>query len=276
MGRLAEALEAGKRATELEPKRFEALVITGDAADGLEAYPVAAQSYRRAIATIIDSRAKHGLRAAGSDAKAGGGESARVAAARRAEQLRRLHAAFRAFELKGKAGFMDASDTVLLCDALGVPASSAALQVLRDLVAEKNTQKRGSILGGARRAKNEVRLRDLEDWWLAHGSAAATDTAGAGQTVMADLDGSAGTGALMTYAPDELPAAAREALEEVDLSGLYLKLGTAYYRALLTRDEKVLESEGGAGTDVAGAAEAPRALAAYTKPTKQGGPAFAA
>ena len=55
---MAEALECGRAASLLAPKRFEALVVTGDAADGLEAYPTAAQAYRQAVATVIDSRRK--------------------------------------------------------------------------------------------------------------------------------------------------------------------------------------------------------------------------
>jgi tetratricopeptide (TPR) repeat protein len=142
VGRLGESLECGKAAAAAEPHRFEALVVVGDAADGLERYTAAAAAYRQAAAVVVDTRAKFNLKSA-----ADGGAS-------KAAAVEALRQAFRPFETS--PGLMDASGMVLLMDALGVPASSPALQALRDKIADKATAKAtGSFFVGKRR-KNEV------------------------------------------------------------------------------------------------------------------------
>jgi len=123
-------------------------------------------------------------------------------------------------------------------DALGVPPSAPALQTLRDLVADLNVAKKGSLLssssagGGSssrvKQAKNDIRLRDLEGWWFSAGAAAVTSVAGSANATMADLDGSGGTGILMAHAPESLSPEARKGLEAADVAALYLKLGISY------------------------------------------------
>jgi hypothetical protein len=74
--------------------------------------------------------------------------------------------------------------------------------------------------------RNEVRLRDVEGWWLGAGHASVTTAAASANSAMADItDGSGGSGALMRNAPDTLSDEARAGLEGADLGGLYLKLG---------------------------------------------------
>lgn len=291
VGRLAEALEAGRAAHAIEPKRFEALVVMGDAADGLEAYPTAASSFRRALATVVDSRAKFNIKAVVVHADGNTttvDEASRKESRKKQALLATLHAAFKQFEQKGRSGTMDGADLVLLLDALGVPPSSPAVAPLRELVAAEQGKKRGSILGGGKAdKKSEVRLRDVEAWWLKEGSAAVTSSAGAANATMADLDGSGGTGVLASHAPESLSDEAKAGLERADLGNLYLRLGVSYYRALLNRDDKAAAGVGSRGnnrggdddaaTDAAGSGGGgigSSALVAYTRPTKQGGPAF--
>jgi hypothetical protein len=110
------------------------------------------------LATVVDSRAKFDVKAAvvvptGAEAALAAGKEEAKAARRRHGLVAQLHGAFKAFELKGKAGVMDASDLVLLVDALGVPPSAPSLQELRDLVADHSTKKRGSILASSKDTK---------------------------------------------------------------------------------------------------------------------------
>jgi tetratricopeptide (TPR) repeat protein len=306
--RLSEALESGRAAHGLSPKRFEALQLIGDASDGLEAYPTAASAYRKAVATVVDSRSKFSVVVA--NVAVGSGlddEQSRKAHLKKHALLERLHVAFKPFGKKKSGSVMDASDVVLLMDALTVPPSAPALQVLRDVVADKAAAGGGSLFGGGKRRKNEISLRDLEEWWLSHGAAAAQDSGGGAAAAMAsrgtealdELDGALGSGQLMFNAPDvadldSLPGA-RKALEEVDLAGLYLKLGVAYYRALIQRETDQMQQQqqqphsgggagmqglpgggaeglGGGGSELGGGGGG--ALAAFGRPQTMGGPAF--
>ena len=307
VGRVTEALECGRAACALAPKRFEALVVSGDAADGLEAHPTAAQAYLRAVATVIDTRRKfivapdlealHSAQGVVRGGNEGNTEEsmatnveARKAAAARARAVSQLQIAFARFE-KDNSGIMDAADVVLLIDALGLPSSSSAAKALRDQVASKGkAEKRGSMLLGKKRDKStvqRVRLRDVEEWWLAQGAAAAAsqqESGGDTVPVLADLDGSAGTGERMTHAPESLDESGRSAVAKVDLSSLYLKLGVSYYRALLARDEQRMAMEGdnndqggnGSNAGTLATASTSSLAARQSKPTNQGGPSFGA
>jgi len=294
VGRLSEALEAGRLAHALEPYRYEALVVVGDAAEGLEAYPSAAKAFAQAVATVIDSRNKFSVRFTGKmDGEDNNNSAATTAAARaaledRGKLLERLHEEFRRFESQHKAGSMDSADLVLLMDALGVPASSPSLQVLRDLLAEKAVAAHsGGYSLFHKKKKTEVSLMHLEDWWLSDGSAAAAAPVRTGRTAAVASMQELNTASAIEdekrsnndFAPDILSGETRLGLENANLSALYLKLGIAHYRALLNRQEQDFGNDLGEGTEAGGdkseAESLTLALASYDKPTAHGGPTFA-
>jgi len=103
------------------------------------------------------------------------------------------------------------------------------LGVLRDSVSER-AKALAAVGGGGKRVRQELALRDLEEWWLSGGAAAAT-------LKRAGATGEAGSASTVA-APAVLSDEARKGLEAADLPSLYLKLGISIYRALLNSDDR--------------------------------------